>query len=144
MSDHQMEAKIRKDTEKVKNDVSTLIGDTATQLGRFEENLGQNAIKTRAEIYAWLDQNATQLKEDYNKMASNAKESFTDASNTVMKNVDHQFSNFNAKAEEVVNNVPGGVGEKIAKYPYVAISIAVIFGFLVGSLLSPAKKPMNR
>lgn len=144
MDNHQFENKVRKDADKVKKDVSTLIGDSATQFGQFGENVNQTASKTKADINSWIDTNAAQLQEGYNKVTNNARESVTDTANSVMKNVDRQFNQFNSKAQEVANSVPGGLGEKVAKYPYVAISIAVIFGFLVGSLLSPAKQPMHR
>jgi ElaB/YqjD/DUF883 family membrane-anchored ribosome-binding protein len=130
MDNQQFENKVRKDADKVKKDVSTLIGDSATQFGRFEENVNQAANKTKADINSWIE--------------NNARDTVEGTANSVMKNVDRQFSQFNAKAEEVANTVPGRFGEKVAKYPYVAISIAVILGFLAGSLLSPAKQPMHR
>jgi ElaB/YqjD/DUF883 family membrane-anchored ribosome-binding protein len=144
MDNHQFENKVRKDADKVKKDMSTLIGDSATQFGQFEENVNQTASKAKADFNSWIENNASQLQDGYNKVTNNAKESLTDTANTVLKNVDRQFSHFNAKAEKVANTVPGGLGEKVAKYPYVAISIAVLFGFLIGSLLSPAKQPMHR
>jgi len=50
MDNHQLENKVRKDANKVKKDVSTLIGDSAIQFGRFEESVKQTANKTKTDI----------------------------------------------------------------------------------------------
>lgn len=61
------------------------------------------------------------------------------AAATVKQDVRHGLNDYNAKAQKVADKVPGGFSEMAAKYPWVAISIAVAVGFLLGSLLKPAR-----
>jgi ElaB/YqjD/DUF883 family membrane-anchored ribosome-binding protein len=65
------------------------------------------------------------------------------AAATVKKDVGHGLSQYNAKAQEVANQVPGGFGKKAVRYPWVTISIALAVGFLLGSLLKPTRQPLG-
>ena len=75
-------------------------------------------------------------------MTGDAKETVADASATVKKDVGHGLSQYNAKAQEVADQVPGGIGKKVTRYPWVAISIALSFGLLLGVLLNPVRRPV--
>lgn len=138
------ENKVRHVDAKIKKGMSTLIGNSATQPGQLEGNFYQTANKTNAEINSWIENNALQLQNRYKKLTNHASNSMYDTAYTVINKVDDPFSPFNAKAEEVANIVPGRLGKRAAQYPYVAISIAVIFGFLIGNLLLPARQSMHR
>jgi ElaB/YqjD/DUF883 family membrane-anchored ribosome-binding protein len=61
----------------------------------------------------------------------------------VKKGVEHGLSQYNAKAQEVANTVPGTFGKVVAKYPWVSITIGLMVGFLLSSLLKPARQPVG-
>lgn len=138
MNNQQTENKIHQDAAKIKNDISALVGDSAARLGKFEENLDETITKAKESASTWIDSSVSQMGD----MADETRDAISDAAKKVKQNIGHSFSQYNAKAQEVVDKVPGGFGEKAAKYPWIAISVALTVGFLLGSLLKPARRLM--
>ena len=143
MNDQQLENKVRKDAAKVQKDLSTLVGDGAAWFSRFEDNVSQATGKAKEDLTTWVEDGASQLSEGFEKLTDDARETVVGAAATVKKDIGHGLSQFNAKAQEVADKVPGGFGKKAARYPWVAISIALAFGFLLGNILKPARQPLG-
>jgi len=143
MNDQQLEDKVRKDAAKVKKDVSTLVGDSAVRLSRFEDNVSQATGKAKEDLTTWVEGSASQLSEGFEKLTGDARETVVGAAATVKKDVGHGLSHYNAKAQEVADKVPGGFGKKAARYPWVAISIALAVGFMLGIIINPARQSVG-
>jgi ElaB/YqjD/DUF883 family membrane-anchored ribosome-binding protein len=142
MNDQQLDNKVRKDANKVKKDLNTLLGDSAVRLSRFEDNVSQATGKAKEDLTTWVDDGVSQFNDGFEKLKGNARETAA----TVKKDVGHGLSHYNAKAQEVADRVPGGFGKKAARYPWVAISLALALGFLVGTILNflyPARQPIE-
>ncbi|HMD89125.1 MAG TPA: hypothetical protein VKF38_08180 [Anaerolineaceae bacterium] len=139
MNDHQFENKVRKDTAKVKKDISTLMDDSTARVTRVQDNFSQATVKAKEDLTSWVNDNVSQLGEGFEKMTGDAKEAVVGAAATVKKDVGHGLSQYNAKAQEVADKVPGGFGKQAARYPWVAITIALVVGLLLGSLLRPVR-----
>jgi ElaB/YqjD/DUF883 family membrane-anchored ribosome-binding protein len=114
MNDRQLEKKIRKDVTRVKKDISTL-----------------------------ADDGVSHLSEGVEKLAGEVKETVVGVAATVKKDVGHRLSQYNTKAQEVADKVPGSFGKKVARYPWVAMSISMAVGFLLGVLLKPDRQPLR-
>jgi ElaB/YqjD/DUF883 family membrane-anchored ribosome-binding protein len=97
----------------------------------------QDADKVKKDFSAMLEDSISQLSEEFDKLTGEAKETVVGVTATMKKEVGNGLSQYNAKAQEVANKVPGGLGEKAVRYPWVALSVAVVVGFLLGSLLKP-------
>jgi ElaB/YqjD/DUF883 family membrane-anchored ribosome-binding protein len=143
MNDRQLEKKIRKDAAKVKKDISTLVGDGADRLSRLEDNLSQATGKAKEDLTTWVEDGVSQLSEGFEKLTGDAKETVVGAAAAVKKDVGHGLSQYNAKAQEVADKMPGSFGKKVARYPWVAMSISLAAGFLLGVLLKPARRPLG-
>jgi uncharacterized protein YjbJ (UPF0337 family) len=143
MNDQQLEKKIRQDTAKVRKDLKTLADDSAARLSRLENNVNQVTGKAKEDLTTWVDDSVSQLSERVEKLTSDAKETVVGAAASVKKDVGHGLSQYNAKAQKVVESVPGGFGKKVARYPWVGMSIALVVGFAFGSLLKPVWQPLG-
>ncbi len=143
MNDQQLEKKIRQDTAQVRKDLKTLADDSADRLSRLENNVNQVTGKAKEDLTTWVDDSISQLSDKVEKLTSDARETVVDAAATVKKDVGHGLSQYNAKAQKVVESVPGGFGKKAARYPWVGMSIALVVGFAVGSLLKPVWQPLG-
>ena len=139
MNDRKLERKIRQDAAKVKNDVNTLVRDGTERVFRFDENLSQVA----EDLSTKVDEGAAQLSKGLEKLTGDAKEAVVKTTATMMKDVGHGLSQYNAKVKEVAGKVPGGFVDKVASYPWVAISIGLIGGVLLGLLLKPSRRPLG-
>lgn len=112
MNEKQMEKRKQQDAEKVKKDINTLMEDGVTQATRGFEKLTGEAKKLTGE----------------------AKDTLISTADSVGKDIGKGLKQYNAKAGEIAKSVPGDLGKKVAQYPWVAISIGLGIGLLVGGL----------
>jgi ElaB/YqjD/DUF883 family membrane-anchored ribosome-binding protein len=143
MNDQKLTKKVRQDAEKVKKEISTLVGDSASLLGRFGGNVSQATGKAKDDITAWVEDGVSQLGTGIDKATNGASNAAGKAAAAVKKDVGRGLRRYNQKAQELADRVPGGLGKKVASYPWVAISIAVALGFLLGGLLKPTRQPLG-
>ena len=110
-----LDEKFRKDAEKVKKDVTLMVGDSVSR-----------------------------VSQEFDKLANTTKETVVNAAETVRKEVGNGLSQYNEKARDVAEKVPGDIANKATQYPWVAISIALTVGFLLGSFIKPGRKYVNQ
>jgi len=120
MINQRLEKKVRQDAAKLKKDQSTLEGDRAVRFGRFEANVS----KATEELTTWVEDSVSQLVEGFEKLTDEAKETVVSSVAGVKKDFGRGLSHYNAKAQEIADKVPGDFGYKVARYPWVVISIA--------------------
>jgi ElaB/YqjD/DUF883 family membrane-anchored ribosome-binding protein len=104
---------------------------------QLENKVRQDAGKAKKDLTALEEDGVSELSEGFEKLKGDARETVVGAVATVKKEVGHGLSQYNAKAQEVADKVPGGLGEKAARYPWVAITIAFAVGLLLGNFLKP-------
>ena len=128
MDDQQSIKKMNKDVNQVKKDLGILAHDGADQLNRFEDKISQAAGKAKDDVTG------------FEKMKVDVKEKAVDVAKSMKQDVEHGLSTYNAKVQDVADRVPGGFSQKAAKYPWVAISAALVAGYLLGGLFKPRRK----
>ena len=120
MNDRQLENKVRQDIARVKKDLNALMGDSAARLSRVEDNLSQITGKAKEDLTTWMGDGVSQLSDGFEKVTGDAKKTVVGAAATVKKDVGHGLSQYNTKAQQVADKVPGGFGKKAGRYPWVA------------------------
>ena len=118
MNEKQMEKRMKRDAENVKKDINSLMGDGVTQVTRRFEKLTDEAKKLTGE----------------------AKDSLASTVASVGKDLGKGLKQYNAKANELAESVPGDLGKKVSQYPWVAISIGLGIGLILGGLFKYAKR----
>jgi ElaB/YqjD/DUF883 family membrane-anchored ribosome-binding protein len=139
MNDQQLNNKVRKDADKIIKDINALVGDTSNRLSRFEDDVNQVTGKAKEDLTAWAEDGVTQFSEKFGRMSGNVKDSVAGAAAAVSKDVKRGMNQYNDKAQEMVNKIPGGFSEGVAKYPWVVISLGLALGFFLGILLKPSR-----
>ena len=129
MNDKAFENKVNQDVDQAKENLATLGEDSLA---------GMDTIKR--DLVTLGDDVVTRLSRKFEQLSDSTKEMVTEAVKTLNKDVEHGLSQYNTKAQEVADKVPGGFSEKTAKYPWVAMSITLAAGLLVGVLLKPAPR----
>ncbi len=137
MKDHTLEYKVRQDAARVKRDINALVDDSVARFNRLSGDVSHATGKATAGITNWMEEGATQVSDGFEKLAEDAKEIIGETATTVRKDVGHGLSEYNSRAQDLADKVPGGIGKKAAKYPWVAISIALLAGFAMSSLIRP-------
>ena len=111
MNDKQLDAKIRHDATEIGKDLDTILSDGVSQFSRAFE-----------------------------KVRGDARDTLAGAADTVKREVGQGLNQYNAKAQELANKVPGDLAKNATKYPWVAISLGVGIGLLLGFLLKPSRQ----
>lgn len=140
MNDRQLDRKIRRDAAKVKKDLGTLADDSTARVSNIEENISDAASHAKAGITTWVEDNASKMSKDLGKLGGDARDSMVGAAATLKKDIGHGLSQYNTKVQEMVEKAPGGLSKQAAKYPWVALSITVVAGFLLGMLIRPVRQ----
>jgi hypothetical protein len=135
MNDKQLNNKVLKDAERVKKDLKTLLEDSAARFGRIGSNVNQVTGKTKEEVSKWVEDSVSQLSVGIEKITGDAKETVIDTAGKMKKDVGSGLRQYNIKAQEVANKVPGAFGKNAARLPWVVVSIALVAGVLIGSIL---------
>lgn len=135
MYEPKLDQIIHQDVNRMKNDLNTLTEDGVNKVTKVAEDLDHSTEN----VAAWVNTGVSHLTSEFEKMKDDAKKTVAHASTTLMKNVGNGLSQYNAKAEEVVNKLPGGVGVKAGEYPWVSITFALLAGFLLRSFLMPRR-----
>ena len=139
MTDQQLENKVRQDTAKVKEDIGSLVEDGTAQMNRLQDKVRQAPTKAKQDLATWVEESVSELSENVETLTSDAKQAVAGAVATAKEDVGRGLSQYNARVQEVADKVPGGFAEKTASYPWVAISIALVVGFILGNLLKPTR-----
>jgi ElaB/YqjD/DUF883 family membrane-anchored ribosome-binding protein len=139
MTDQQFENKVRQDTANVKKDIGNLVEDGTAQMNRLQEKVSQAPTKAEKDLAAWVEESVSELSDNFEKLASDAKGTVVGAVATAKEDVGRGLGQYNAKVQGYADKVPGGFAEKAAIYPWVTISIALLVGFMLGTLLKPTR-----
>ena len=111
MNEKQMDKKIEQDSQKVKKDINSLMENSVSRVTKGLERL-----------------------------TGEAKDTFVSTSETMKKDIGHGIKQYNAKVNDLSKNVPGDLAKKVSQYPWVAISIGIGIGILMGGLLKHSQR----
>ena len=106
---------------------------------QFNEKVSQDADMVIEDLNTLVGDGVSEFNQEFQKLTGDARETMVSAVTAIKKDIGQGLSQYNAKAQEVADKVPGGLGEKAARYPWVAISIALAAGLILGGLLKPAR-----
>jgi hypothetical protein len=140
MNDQQMRNKIQHDAEKVKEDMSTLAGDTSVQIGRIEENINQATTKAGKDMTTWVEDGVSHFSDGFDKLSQDTRETVRDTTRMMKKDMGHNLREYNTQAQNLANKMPFNFSKKTARYPWVIVSIGLILGFILGNLLKPDRQ----
>jgi ElaB/YqjD/DUF883 family membrane-anchored ribosome-binding protein len=140
MNDRKLEIKIRQDIAKVKKDLKKLAGHGTARVSRFQDNVYEVTGNARADLTTWVEENVTQMSKEFEKLTGDAKDAVVSAAAMVKKDVGHGLRQYNAKVQELADKAPGGFGKKAVRYPWVAVTITMVIGFMLGMLIKPARR----
>ncbi len=107
---------------------------------QLEKKIMNDAADMRQDLDTLMKNSASKITQGYENLKEKAKETLGDAADTVKKEVDHGLSQYNAKAQEYASKVPGNFVDKVTKYPWVTITVVLGIGLLLGGLLKPTRR----
>jgi len=111
MNEKQFENKMEKDGENIKNAFQTMVGNGAAQ-----------------------------IKDEYEQFSGSVKDNVKDASSLLKKRANDGMKHYNSKAQQMIDKLPSGFRKTMSKYPWVIVSLGLVFGFMLGIILKPSQQ----
>lgn len=107
---------------------------------QLQKKIQQDTAAVQKDFNAIAEDSVSQVTKGFEKLKGDAKDTLMGAADTLKKDVGHGLSQYNAKAQEFAKKVPGDLANKAVKYPWVAISIGLGIGLLLGGMLKPSRR----
>jgi ElaB/YqjD/DUF883 family membrane-anchored ribosome-binding protein len=101
----------------------------------LEKRISRNFDRAKRDLTALKDDAVTGLSWKFEQLADSPRKSAKVAAKNLNKSIGQGLHQYNSKVQEVIDKVPGDLGKKAAGYPWVAISMSMLLGLLVGGLL---------
>jgi vacuolar-type H+-ATPase subunit H len=110
--------------------IHSAMDDVKSSYKDIEEKTRQSITDAKDSAVTWVEEGV-----------SNMKSAADDTAKAIDKNVKQGLSQYNAKAQELADKAPGGLGDKVIRYPWVAISLSLLMGVGMGVGLGLLLKP---
>ncbi|WP_448335629.1 hypothetical protein [Bellilinea sp.] len=139
MNDRKLENKIRQDIARIKKDMETLAGHSATRVTRFGDDLSKGTDNAKGDLVTWAEDNVSDMSKELEQLTGDAKDTLVSVAAKVRKEVGHGLHQYNTKVQEFADKAPGSLGREAVRYPWVALTLTMVVGLMLGMLLKPAR-----
>ena len=126
--------------ENVEDQFNSTMDEVKSEYKDVEEKTVKAVTKAKDDVVTWVEEGVSNIKEGSHQLMDDAKETFDKTTKAIDKNVKHGLSQYEEKAQEMADKVPGDFGDQVLKYPWVAISIGVLLGVVLGIFLKPTRR----
>jgi ElaB/YqjD/DUF883 family membrane-anchored ribosome-binding protein len=106
---------------------------------RSEDKVRQDAEKIKKDFGAMVGDGVSLISEGFEKLKGEAKETVGSTVTNVKEDVEHGLKQYNATAQKAAEKVPGGFSDFVARYPWVAMTAAIVIGYRVGRFLKSSR-----
>lgn len=106
----------------------------------MEIEIQQNAGRIKKNLNSLVEDSISQVTKGLEKLTSEAKDTLINTSETVKKDIGQGLEQYNAKVNNLSQNIPGEWGKKVTQYPWVAISLSLGVGLLLGGLFKLSQR----
>jgi len=109
----------------------------------FENKVNRDIDKAKEDVATLGEDGVTGLSRKFEQLTDETKEMVTDAVKSLNQEVGHGLSTYNAKVQDFADRLPGDLGNKVARFPWVTITMSLAAGLLLGVLLKPRRQPVG-
>ena len=109
----------------------------------FENKVNRDIDKAKEDVATLGEDGVTGLSRKFEQLTDETKVMVTDAVKSLNQEVGHGLSTYNAKVQDFADRLPGDLGNKVARFPWVTITMSLAAGLLLGVLLKPRRQPVG-
>jgi len=126
--------------DNIEDQFDSTMDDVKSGYKDVEEKTVEAVTHAKDDVVTWVEEGVSNIKEGTQQIMDDAKKTYDKTTKVIDKNVKNGLRQYNLKAQEIADNVPGGLGDNVIRYPWVAITVSLLIGFALGFLLRPARK----
>ena len=106
----------------------------------FERKVTRDIDHAKKDFNNLVDDGVVGLQRKYDQLADDIRKMVSETVTTLKKDVGSGLTQYNEKVQEGADRVPGDLGRKAAEYPWVTVTVSLVFGVLLGVLLKPGRR----
>lgn len=110
----------------------------------IEKRINRNLDRTKRDLAALKEDTVTGFTWKISQLTDGPRKSTTEAMKTLNKSIGEGLTQYNTRVQDAVSKVPGNINKKASRYPWVAISMAMFMGLILGVTLKPARHVMAK
>jgi ElaB/YqjD/DUF883 family membrane-anchored ribosome-binding protein len=125
--------------ENIEDQVTSSMDDVKSGYKDVEEKALKAVSGAKDSVVTWVEEGVSDIKEGTHQLMDDAKQTYEKTAKSIDKNVKHGLRQYNVKAQEFADKVPG-VGDTVIRYPWVAITVSLFIGIALGFFLKPSRR----
>ncbi|MBW6467267.1 MAG: hypothetical protein K0B06_12235 [Brevefilum sp.] len=125
--------------DNIEDQVASSMDDVKSGYKDAEEKTLEAVSSAKDSVVTWVEEGVSNIKEGTHHLMDDAKETYDKTAKSIDKNVKHGLRQYNVKAQEFADKVPG-VGDTVIRYPWVAITVSLLIGIALGFFLKPRRR----
>lgn len=106
----------------------------------LEEKTLQSVSNAKDNAVTWVEEGVSKIKDGTHQLMDDVKDTVDRTVKSVDKNVKQGMAQYNLKAQQIADKLPCGIGDKVIRYPWVAITVSLLIGIGLGILIKPGRK----
>jgi len=125
--------------DNIEGQMTSTMDDVKSGYKNVEEKTVKAVTNAKDDVVTWVEEGVSNIKEGSHQLMDDAKETYDKTAKSIDKNVKHGLRQYNVKAQEFADKVPG-VGDTVIRYPWVAITVSLLIGIALGFFLKPRRR----
>lgn len=107
----------------------------------MKDKFNRDVEKAKKDLANVADDGIARLRSILERLSNSTKKSVAVAAKVSHDVLGKKLDQYNAKAQNTANKVPGGFSKKVSKYPWITITMSLALGLLLGVILKPSRQP---
>jgi len=105
---------------------------------RTLDRISQDTKKVKNDVVELAKDSSARINHGIEKIAGDAQDTVSTAAKTVAKDVSQGLTQYNSRVDGLVAKIPGDINKKASRYPWVAMSVVLVTGLIVGVVIGAA------
>ena len=106
----------------------------------FGNKMEKDGTRVKKAVNTMVGDGVSQLKDGFDELSGTVKANANVAASSIKKEINHGMDQYNSRVQKFADRIPYGISQNVSKYPWVVISLGLVFGLMLGFLLKPSRQ----
>jgi hypothetical protein len=105
---------------------------------RTLDRIGHDTQKVKNDVIDLVNDSSARINHGIEKIAGGAQDTVSTTAKTVVRDVGKGLTQYNSRVDGLVAKMPGDINKKASRYPWVAMSMVLVTGLIIGVVIGTA------